>query len=236
MRSLFTFTTPPHECSYLPNETAELRYEIIATMSAGEYQDRLAQGWRHFGYSLFRPQCASCRACQSLRVLVERFRPNRSQRRAWQANQDVKVTIGEPSVSDEKLELYDRFHQFQVGFKNWPEHAPKEEDSYLESFVDNPVPTDEWRYTVEDRLIGVGYVDRLPQALSAIYFYYDPDERERSLGTFNVMRILQEARRTNIPHLYLGYFVEGCASLQYKANFEPNQVLGPDGDWIDFRT
>lgn len=161
---------------------------------------------------------------------------NRSQRRAWKANADIQLTIETPSVSDEKLELYDRFHAFQVGNKGWPEHAPKEEASYVESFVENPVPTLELCYRLNDRLIGVGYADRLPGALSAIYYFYDPDERQRSPGTFNVLSILAMAGRLRMPFVYLGYYVEGCRSLEYKATFAPNQVVGSDGVWRDFHS
>ncbi len=236
MISLFQFTTPAHACSYLPEQTARMHYEIAGELSPLEYRQRLEAGWRRFGVSLFEPRCPHCRACQSIRVDVEHFRPNRSQRRACKANADVDVRIGTPSVSDAKLELYDRFHEFQVGNKGWPEHAPKEESSYVESFVENPFPTLEMCYFVADRLIGVGYVDQLPGAMSAIYFFYEPEERHRSLGTFNVLRILDEAARCGIPYLYLGYFVEGCRSLEYKANFTPNQVIGRDGRWRGFRS
>ena len=72
--------------------------------------------------------------------------------------------------------------------KGWPDHGPKDPADYADSFVDNPFPTEEWCYYLGDRLVGVGYVDVLPDGLSAIYFFYDPDERDRSLGTFNVCR------------------------------------------------
>ena len=147
----------------------------------------------------------------------------------------MTVHVGEPEVTEAKLDLYDRFHAFQSGNKGWPDHLPKEKSSYLESFVDNPVPTQEWCFTAGDRLIGVGYVDHLPGALSAIYFFYDPEERQRSLGTFNVLSILAEAAKAGIPYLYLGYYVAGCPSLEYKANFHPNQVIGPEGEWVAFR-
>jgi arginine-tRNA-protein transferase len=97
--------------------------------------------------------------------------------------------------------------------------------------VDNPFATEEWSYYAGNRLIGVGYVDRLPGALSAIYFFHDPDERRRSLGTFNVLAILEAARAQRIPYVYLGYYVEGCRSLEYKARFKANEVLAPDGTW-----
>jgi len=78
-------------------------------------------------------------------------------------------------------------------------------------------------------------VDALPEGLSAIYFYYDPRERNRSPGTFNVLSILREAAARGLPHVYLGYYVEGCRSLEYKARFCPNEVLGEDGVWRRFR-
>jgi arginine-tRNA-protein transferase len=236
MISLFEFTTPAHSCSYLPEQIARMHYEIVGQMSPLEYRRRLEAGWRRFGTSLFVPRCPQCNACQSIRVDVKRFKPNRSQRRAWNANADVELRVSEPSVSPEKLDLYDRFHEFQVGNKGWPEHAPKEENSYVESFVENPVPTLELSYHLGSRLLGAGYVDSLPGAMSAIYFFYEPSERYRSLGTFNVLSILDLARRLGLPYVYLGYFVEGCRSLEYKANFAPNQVVGPDGHWRDFRS
>ena len=118
--------------------------------------------------------------------------------------------------------------------KGWPSHAGETADDYVESFVDNPFPTQEWCYYLGQRLVGVGYVDQLPEGLSAIYFYYDPDERDRSLGTFNVLSILAAARALNVPHVYLGYYVEGCRSLEYKGRFRPNEVLRPDGEWGPF--
>ena len=235
MQSLFTFVSPPGPCGYLPDREWQLRYEVVGALTREEYQARLLAGWRRFGHSLFRPECVGCRACQSIRVCVPEFAPNRSQRRAIAANADVRIEVGEPCVTDEKLRLYDRFHAFQAGFKHWPEHAREDANSYAESFVANPYPTDEWCYYVGDRLVGVGYVDPLPAGPSAIYFFYDPDERQRSLGTFNVLSVLRRAKADGAPHLYLGYFVDGCRSLEYKGNFLPNERLSPAG-WRPFRS
>ncbi len=196
----------------------------------------MKEGWRRFGHTLFRPQCADCQACQSLRVAAARFQPNRSQRRAWKVNQnEVALRIGPPRVTQQKLKLYDRYHAYQADAKGWPQHPAKDAVSYAESFVENPFVTEEWDYFVDNRLVGVGYVDVLRQGLSAIYFFYEPALRTRSLGTFNVLSILAEARRRRLAHVYLGYFVDGCASLAYKANFRPNEILSADGAWRSFR-
>jgi arginine-tRNA-protein transferase len=185
---------------------------------------------------IFRPRCPACTACRSLRVLVDRFRPNRSQKRAWKANAgDVHLEIGPPTVTRAKLRLYDHYHAHQAAYKAWPLHPAKDVESYASSFVDNPFPTEEWCYYLGHQLIGVGYVDSLPGGLSAIYFFYDPDLRDRSLGTFNVLALIRECRERQLTYLYLGYHVADCPSLAYKANFVPNQVLLPGGSWQDFR-
>lgn len=237
MESLFVFTTPPGPCGYLPDRDWSLTYEIVGALSAAEYQARLKAGWRRFGFSLFRPTCPACTACQSLRVPVAAFKPDRSQRRCFAANAaDVRITIGLPSVTDEKLDLYDRFHGSQSDRVGWSDRGPKDAGDYSESFVENPFVTQEWCYYLSGKLVGVGYVDRMPEGLSAIYFFHEPDERQRSLGTFNVLSVIRQAAEWNLPHVYLGYYVEGCRSLEYKARFRPNEVLGTGGAWEPFRS
>jgi arginine-tRNA-protein transferase len=97
--------------------------------------------------------------------------------------------------------------------------------------LQNPFRTEEWTYYLGRRLIAVAYVDALAEALSAIYCYYDPAEKARSLGTFNVLSLLASARERGLPHVYLGYYVAGCRSMEYKRNFRPNEVLRSDGTW-----
>jgi arginine-tRNA-protein transferase len=225
------FFTEPHRCEYLPDETARLEYLIVDRMSAAEYLEWLRRGWRRFGHALFRPACLTCGGCRSLRVPVASFQRHRTLRRVWKANAGrVTIAIGEPTPSAEARALYEKFHRYQQAAKGWP--APDEEGP--NGFLANPFPTEEWRYAVDGRLVAVGYVDALPDGLSAIYFFYDPGERRRSLGTFNILAILDEARRRGLPWVYLGYYVEGCRSVEYKSRFMPNEVLGTDGAWKPF--
>jgi arginine-tRNA-protein transferase len=236
MESLCRFIAPPSPCGYLPEQEWRLEYEVVAAVTAAEYMGRMLQGWRRFGDMLFRPRCLRCSACRSLRVLVDQFRPDRSQRRCRKLNQDdTRVRIGVPAVTRAKLNLYDRYHAFQSEAKGWPVHPVRDAASYVRSFVENPFPTQEWCYYIGEQLVAVGYVDDLPGGLSAIYFFYDPAERHRSLGTFNVLSILDHARARRVPHVYLGYYVAGCPSMSYKTRFRPNQVLGADGQWCDFQ-
>jgi arginine-tRNA-protein transferase len=226
MQTLFTFVSPPDQCGYLPDRRWSLRYEVVGNLRPEEYSAKLLAGWRRFGYSLFRPECGTCRECQSLRVIVPSFQPSRTQRRVWELNRkDVELTIAAPSVSAEKLELYDRYHKAQTALKGWPEHDAESASDYMESFVNNPFVTQEWTYRIQGRLMGVGYVDHLTIGLSAIYFFYDPNERRRSPGVYNILSVIEAARQLSLPHVYLGFYVKGCRSLEYKAKYRPNEVL-----------
>lgn len=236
MKSFLRYHAPASPCSYLNDQASRLEYEIVSSMTAAEYAERLLQGWRRFGRTLFRPRCPSCSACQSLRIDVAQFQPNRSQRRTRRANaQVVRREIGAPMVSPANLDLYRRYHEFQAEAKGW-HPADEDEDSYFQSFVDHPFPTEEWRYRCNGTLAGVSYVDSLPIGLSAIYFFYDPDFRSLSLGTWNILSLLDEAAARRLPHVYLGYYVDRCGSLSYKANFVPNETLAQDGTWSAFRS
>jgi arginine-tRNA-protein transferase len=230
------FVSPQGPCGYLRDQTWQFENAFVASMTPEEYQVRMEQGWRRFGRMLFRPRCPVCTACQSLRVDVGRFRPNRSQRRNRRLNEDhIRLVIDQPHISQEALELYDRYHAEQSSAKGWPQHTPRDPETYFQSFIDQPFPVDEYRFLLGDRLVGVGYVDRLPSSLSAIYFFSDPKHQKRALGTWNVLCVLEQAAALEVPYVYLGYHIPECPSLAYKANFTPNQKRSPDGIWLDYR-
>lgn len=227
MQTLMTFVSAADRCQYLHDRDWQFEYDIVGTATADEYGERLRRGWRRFGHALFRPVCPSCSMCRSLRIPVATFTADRSQKRAWKGNDGVvRLTIGSPAETAEKRALFEAFHSYQHDTKGWSNGA----SDYQEMFVLNPFPTEEWSYYLDDRLIAVGYVDRLEDGLSAIYFYYDPRERHRSLGTFNVLSILRAADMASLPYVYLGYYVNGCRSLEYKARFRPHERL-EHGHW-----
>ena len=231
MGSVVTFLSSVSACGYLPDRSWQLRYELFPHLRPADYMLRLQQGWRRFGYLMFRPECPSCRMCQSLRVPVATFRPNSSQRRAWKRNHgEVTMRVGTPSLSRDRLDLWARFHRHGHETKGWRAEAEGDPGILLE----NPFRTEEWTYYLGNRLIAVAYVDVLPVALSAIYCYYDPTEGTRSLGTFNILSLLASARDRGLPHVYLGYYVAGSRSCEYKRKFRPNEVLRPDGTWEAF--
>ena len=226
-----TLLSAPEMCPYLPERVTQMRYEIALDLNQAVYMSRLNSGWRRFGPIMFRHECPSCRSCQSLRIPVRTFQPSASQRRVWRKSVDaVDVRVGTPSTTSEKLDLFRRFHQHGHAHKGWPADAGHD----LSLFTINPFRTEEWTFFVENRLAAVGYVDALSEGLSAIYFFHDPREARRSLGTFNILSMIDRARKRGLQYVYLGYYVAGCRSLEYKARFQPNEVLTGRAEWVPF--
>lgn len=222
---VFSFETPPEACLYVPEEVASLNYRFYPAISAEQYGDLLARGWRRFGMQFFRPGCPNCVKCQSLRIIVDRFKRSRTQTKVWNRNAHMRVEIGKPTVDRQRVLLFNTYHQFMSGIKGWPANEITEQD-YADSFVrgDNGFAR-ELAYCLGSRLRGVALVDVVPDAVSSVYFYHAPNWRARSPGVFSILKTLEFAKELGRPHLHLGYWIEECGSMAYKSRFRPHEIL-----------
>jgi arginine-tRNA-protein transferase len=216
----------PHPCAYLPGREARNLTILPTPVVPGVYRALLELNFRRMGPYFYRPQCDGCRQCRGIRVPIASFEPSRSQRRCRAGNTDVEVRVSSPAPTRAKHALYRRYlercHDGQMS-GSWEEY---------EAFLyGSPVPGLELEYRVGGRLLAVGIADLEPGAMSAVYCWYDPDSDRRGLGTFNVLRMIDECRARRLAHLYLGYFVEGCPKMSYKRRFRPHEILGADGEW-----
>jgi arginine-tRNA-protein transferase len=219
-------TTDPHPCPYLPERVASDRALLAQQMPPALYHRFMDAGFRRSGRLIYQPVCPTCRACRPIRVPVADFRPSRSQRRTWKRNADLVISIALSQATAEKLDLYSRYVRL------WHRGEEPSPESFAEFLYESPVPTIEFTYRDgSGRLLAVGLCDLCPQALSSVYFYFDPIERRRGLGTFGAMREIAYAAEAGIPDYYLGFWIEGCPSMHYKAEFAPNEVLEADGLW-----
>jgi len=232
------FQPEPSPCSYLPEERSSLEYRILAHINPPAYQRMLERGWRRHGWHFFRPACPSCRKCRSLRVDVHAFRPSKSQRRAINKNVDVRFEVGPADVTDEHVRLYNAWHADMHVRSGWRDDRITAE-TYAEVFLSGDWPfAQEFRYYRGDDLIGVGLVDVLPDSLSSVYFYHDPDWRPKSPGTFTILQEIEYAKQTGRRFLYLGYWIAECQSMAYKSRFGPHEILNvypgdqEEPDWV----
>ncbi len=78
-------------------------------------------------------------------------------------------------------------------------------------------------------LIATALTDVMGDGLSMVYSFFDPDESERSLGTFMILDHIERARKMGLPYLYLGYWVKESPKMAYKIRFQPQEHLAPRG-------
>ena len=222
---------PDRPCPYLPGRVEIIRGFACERMPGEMYHAFMDRAFRRSGRLFYQPVCRGCRACQPIRVPTATFRTSKSQRRVWRRNQDLAVTVTpHPRASNEKFKLYLRYQRAR--------HDRERDggDADIAGFVDflyrSAVDTVEFAYRdAAGKLIGVGIGDLCAASLSSVYFYFDPNERRRSLGIFSAMWEIAFAAERNVPHYYLGYWVRDCATMKYKAEFRPHELLEPDGVW-----
>jgi arginine-tRNA-protein transferase len=230
MRVLQQIVTDPHPCPYLPDREAITEYSYAPELQPREYEELMNQGYRKFGPLFFRPLCQGCRECRPIRIPVDLFQPDRSQRRCWKRNQDLEIRMAPPTVDAQRLDLFQKYHDAQAGRKGWEEQE-KDAQEYAFSFVHNPIPAVEVTMWEGDALRAVLLTEVTPNVVSGIYHFWDPEHTHRGLGTFCMLHTLELARRLEKPWAYFGFYVRGCGSLEYKSRFRPCELMGTDGVW-----
>jgi arginine-tRNA-protein transferase len=222
------FLSAPHRCGYLPGRTAgTLLVDPSAPLDSESLGFWTQNGFRRSGDLVYRPLCPGCRACVPVRVPVARFAPSRSQRRLMARNRDLVVSRVGAGPKDEHFALYRRYQRARHRGGDMDDGDP---ESYRRFLFCPGVDTELFEHRLDGRLLAVAVADCIPDGLSAAYTFFDPSEARRSLGTWSVLWLIDETARRGLPHLYLGYRIEGCAKMSYKNRFRPLEAWS-DGIW-----
>lgn len=201
---------------------------------AEELNDALGRiGFRRSQTVAYRPSCADCQACISVRVLTNEFRASASQRKNLKRNGDLIATVCRPWSTVEQFDLLQRYlgqrhpgggmaTMDESDFADMVEHSPVE--SWVVEYREpNPDGT-------PGRLVGACLTDRQGDGLSMIYSFYEPDHEGRTgLGNYIILDHIRRAREEGLPFVYLGYWVEGSTRMQYKVRYRPMELLGRNG-------
>lgn len=213
------FLSPPHECGYLPErEAATLFTDPAIPMDSVLYEQLLERGFRRSSHHIYRAYCSGCNACVSVRLPVARFRPSRSLRRVIKRNGDLTVTRCPAQYDADHFSLYRRY--LAARHAGGPMDDPSKRD-YLDFLTSHWADTLFYAFHKGEQLLMVAVADHQPRGLSAVYTFYDPEHAARSLGTYAILWQIEETLRKGKPWLYLGYWIENCRKMAYKARFRP---------------
>jgi arginine-tRNA-protein transferase len=208
----------------------------LFTALQGEYAEKLndtlsKQGFRRSQNVLYRPSCAECSACLSVRIRVDDFGPTRSLRRVARRNAHLEREATSPWATEEQYQL---FREYLDGRHADGGMADMDIFEFAAMIEETPIRSRVIEYADrrdgERRLAAVCLTDVLDDGLSMVYSFYDPDLAGDSLGTYVILDHVDIAREAGLPYVYLGYWVPGSPKMGYKARFPALEVYH-GGEW-----
>jgi len=232
------FLTAPSPCPYIEGQFERKMFTHLVGDKAAEMNDLLTQGgFRRSQNIAYRPACENCRACVSVRILANEFEPTRNMRRVMHHNSDLIGALHDAELSTEQYSLFRKYldaRHRKGGMSDMTvlDYAMMVEDTHVKTKII------EYRKRGPDsfitgkgrgELIAVALSDIMADGMSMVYSYFDPDLCHRSLGTFMILDHIARARAAGLPHVYLGYWVNGSRKMSYKVRFTPQEHLGSKG-------
>jgi len=228
------FVTSPAPCPYLPGRQERKVFTELNGPNADELNEALGRiGFRRSQSVAYRPSCVGCTACVSVRVVASGFAMNATQRKLMRRHADLDIRACKPWATDEQFRLLRRYltarhpgggmtAMDESDFADMVEHSPVTSwvIEYREPAVDG----------VPGRLVGACITDEQADGLSMVYSFFETDDDSRpGLGNFIILDHIRRARASGLPHVYLGYWVQGSPRMTYKTRYRPLEVLGPTG-------
>ncbi|VVT19655.1 Aspartate/glutamate leucyltransferase [Sphingomonas sp. EC-HK361] len=228
------FVTSPTPCPYLPGRQERKVFTELNGPHAAELNDALSRiGFRRSQAVAYRPSCAGCTACVSVRVLTQEFQPNATQRKLLRRHEDLEVAACRAWATDEQYQLLRRY----LGARHpGGGMAGMDEGDYADMIEHSPVNSVIVEYRepgvngAQGRLVGACLTDRQADGLSMIYSFFTADDEARAgMGNLIILDHILRARAAGLPYVYLGYWVKGSARMAYKTRYRPMEMLGPSG-------
>ncbi len=221
------------QCSYFTEKQSRSRlFRIQNTLPPELFEVALNKGYRRCGDVYYQMDCAHCDLCRSYRINIDEFRPSTSQRRVLRKNKDIRFQVVSPIPSPEKEDIYLRYQYEQHYVKDIaadediPHFDPHEHITTMHyQMYTNHGLTKEIELYLDDKLIGFGIIDLTTVSVSAVYFVFDPNYKNRSLGTFAILKGVEWAKQEAFHFYHLGFYIPGHPKMEYKKGFGAAAIL-----------
>ena len=228
------YVTAPQPCPYLPGKVERKLFTALQGDGACHLNDVLShQGFRRSQNVLYRPSCAGCSACLSARIVVSGFAPSRGQRRVLRRNIGMERVARSPWATEAQYHLFRRYLDARHATGGMADMDMSEFAAMIE---ESPVRSRVIEYyrprqgALPRQLAAVCLTDVLSDGVSMVYSFFDPDLQRNSLGNFIILDHVALAAESNLPYVYLGYWVPGSAKMNYKSRYKPLEIFG-EGRW-----
>ena len=130
-------------------------------------------------------------------------------------------------VSEEQFALFRRYVEGRHGDGDMAQMSARD---YVNLVTASPVTTTLIEFRDGDGTLVAGcLIDRLRDGHSAVYSFYDPTMPQRSLGSYMILWLIDEARRKGLRNVYLGFWIEQSQKMAYKRRFAPLEAFGSKG-------
>ena len=220
------------DCNYLPQRQEKLLFTLPEEpLTASIYQQLLALNFRRSGEQLYTTYCTDCQACQSIRLVANTVLLNSQQRRLHRQAQRSSwhYRLSTMPMNDNYFPLYQSYIETKHAEGSMSPASPEQMShlwqvswlkvKFLEQYLDG-------------ELVAVTVVDCTADAYSAVYTFYRTGHK-LAFGTLAILALIETAKTENIPFVYLGYYIQDCKKMSYKAKFLPQQRFIA-GEWHSF--
>jgi arginyl-tRNA--protein-N-Asp/Glu arginylyltransferase len=232
LHKLQFYVTSGYSCGYLPNKLAQ---SLIAApqhlINADVYSGLIQQGFRRSGKFAYRPHCDGCRECIAVRINIQQFQPNKSQKRAYKRHQNLDAIILPIAFHEDHHALYSAYQTARHSEDSSQDADQHDEEQYRNFLCQTNVDSVMVEFREQGKLKMLSVIDIVFDGISAVYTFYDTTDPKASLGTYNVLWQIEWASHLKLPYLYLGYWIKESQKMAYKQNFRPLEKL-IDGEWV----
>ena len=224
--------TPEHDCSYLDDHKAitlfvDPEYPVVMK----QYSALAKLGFRRSGSNIYRPHCTDCGLCIPVRVPVDEFKPNRSQRRNRATNKDIVVSVKDAVFNNEHYDLYRCYMKGRHAGGGMDNDEPENYETLISA---------DWslskllEFRLEEKLLMVAVIDCFDDGISAVYTFFDPEYSTRGPGVFGILSEIEYSKSLDLDWLYLGYWNPKTNKMSYKSNYQPLEFFdGHEWRWLE---